>query len=165
MKRFFETNDSYGPLIGRLVLAAAIFPHGAQKVLGWFGGHGFSGTMQFFTETMHIPAPFAFLAILAEFAAPIALAFGLLARLSAFGIGVNIVTAAVLGGHWQNGFFMNWFGNQKGEGVEYHLLMAGLAAVLVVQGAGRFAVDSLVARRMAKESLETVASGRAAPAH
>ena len=165
MKRFFETNDSYGPLIGRLVLAAVIFPHGAQKVLGWFGGHGFSGTMQFFRETMHIPAPFAFLAILAEFAAPIALVFGLLTRLSAFGIGVNILVAAVLGGHLQNGFFMNWFGNQKGEGVEYHILMAGLAAVLVIQGAGRFAVDSLIAKRIAEKKSEPLVGGRTAPAH
>ena len=165
MKRFFETNDSYGPLIGRLVVAAVMFPHGAQKVLGWFGGHGFNGTMQFFTQTMHIPAPLAFLAILAEFAAPIALVFGFLTRLSALGIGVNILVAAVLGGHLQHGFFMNWFGNQKGQGVEYHILMAGLAAVLVIQGAGRFAVDSLIANRIAENKSEPEVSGRTAHAH
>ena len=61
MKRFFATNDSYAPLVARVLLAAVMFPHGAQKLLGWFGGYGFAGTMQFFTQTMHIPAPLALL--------------------------------------------------------------------------------------------------------
>jgi putative oxidoreductase len=43
--------------------------------------------------------------------------------------------------HLQNGFFMNWFGNQKGEGYDYHLLAIAIAAALLLRGAGAFSVD------------------------
>ncbi|MEP6663949.1 MAG: DoxX family protein, partial [Verrucomicrobiota bacterium] len=109
LNKLFKTNHELAPLVLRVSLALVMFPHGAQKVLGWFGGYGFSGTMKYFTETLHIPAPFAFLAILAEFAGSIALFFGLLTRVSAFGIGVTLAVAALMG-HVKNGFFMNWNG-------------------------------------------------------
>src|SRR5437764_267532 len=96
LKKFFATRPEFAPLFLRVLLAAVMFPHGAQKVLGWFGGHGFAQTMEMFTQKMHIPAPFAFLAIVAEFAGSIALLFGLLTRLSAFGIGVNMAVAMLM---------------------------------------------------------------------
>src|SRR5438445_2748618 len=108
----FKTNDSFIPLIARLTLGLVMFPHGAQKALGWFGGYGFSGTMNFFTGQMHIPALFAFLAIAAEFAGSIGLITGFFSRVSAFGIAVNMVVAT-LAVHASNGFFMNWLGNSK----------------------------------------------------
>ena len=145
---FFKTIPSIGPVLLRLGLAAVLFPHGAQKVLGWFGGYGFGGTMNFFTGTLHIPALFAFLAILTEFAAPIALGLGLFTRLAGLAIAVHITVAAILGGHFHNGFFMNWFGNQKGEGFEYHILMATIGLALVVLGGGRCALDTLIARSL-----------------
>lgn len=144
----FKTTDSTAPLIARLALGLVIFPHGAQKMLGWFGGYGFSGTMGFFTGAMHIPAVFAFLAILAEFAGSIALIVGGLSRVAAFGIG-TVMAVAVLTTHAANGFFMNWAGSQKGEGFEYHLLALGLALIVLVHGAGRASVDALIARRPA----------------
>jgi len=144
----FKTTDNAAPLIARLALGIVIFPHGAQKMLGWFGGYGFSGTMGFFTGAMHIPAVFAFLAILAEFAGSIALIAGGLSRVAAFGIG-TVMTVAVLTTHIGNGFFMNWAGNQKGEGFEYHLLALGLALIVLVHGAGRASLDALIARRLA----------------
>ena len=134
-------------LILRLLLAAVIWPHGAQKALGWFGGYGFQGTMRFFTETMRIPAPLAFLAILAEFAAPVALASGFLGRVAAFGIGTVMVVAA-LTTHVPNGFFMNWFGNQKGEGFEFHILAFAIALAIVVGGSGAWSVDYHLFRRL-----------------
>ena len=146
LSRFFETIDSFGPLLLRLGLAATLFPHGAQKVLGWWGGHGFSGTMNYFTGTMHIPTALAFLAIMTEFFDPIALLLGLCTRLAAFVIGVHITVAAILGGHYLNGFFMNWMGDQKGEGVEYHLLMATLGFGLAILGGGKWALDRVIAR-------------------
>ncbi|MEO6035151.1 MAG: DoxX family protein, partial [Verrucomicrobiota bacterium] len=91
----FRTNHEVAPLILRVLLAVVMFPHGAQKALGWFGGYGFSGAMKFFTENAHIPSPLAFLAILAEFGGSIALFFGLLTRLSAFGIGTTLAVAAM----------------------------------------------------------------------
>lgn len=124
----------------RLLLAVVIWPHGAQKALGWFGGYGYQGTMQFFTRTMGIPAPLAFLAIAAEFAGPVALALGLFGRVAAFGIAA-VMVVAVLTSHLSNGFFMNWFGAQKGEGFEFHILAVAIAAAVMVGGSGAFSLD------------------------
>ena len=145
LKLLCKTNDSFAPLIARLTLGIVMFPHGAQKVLGWFGGYGFSGTMGFFTQQMHIPAPLAFLAIAAEFAGSLGLIFGVLSRVAAFGIATNMVVA-IATVHLSNGFFMNWFQNQKGEGFEYHLLAIGLALIVMVHGAGKASVDAAIAR-------------------
>lgn len=140
-----KTDDRLSSFIARLALGVVMFPHGAQKVLGWFGGYGFSGTMGFFTGQLHIPAVFAFLAIAAEFAGSIGLVTGLLTRVAAFGIAVNMIVAITMV-HGANGFFMNWYGNQKGEGFEYHLLTLGLAVTLILAGGGKWSVDSLLAR-------------------
>lgn len=150
LQLLIKTNDSTAPLLARLVLGLVMFPHGAQKVLGWFGGHGFTGTMAFFTGTMHIPAALALLAILAEFAGALGLIVGLFSRVAAFGIAATMVVA-ILTVHAANGFFMNWTGSQKGEGFEYHLLVIGLALVVIIQGAGRASLDGLLARRLANK--------------
>jgi putative oxidoreductase len=149
LQLLLNTNSSFGPLIARLTLGIIMFPHGAQKALGWFGGHGFAGTMQFFTGTMHIPAIFAFLAIAAEFAGALGLIVGLLSRVAAFGV-ASVMVVAIVTAHASNGFFMNWFGNQKGEGFEYHLLAIGLALVVMIQGAGKASLDGLIASRIGK---------------
>jgi putative oxidoreductase len=147
LKKLLETNDNdrVATLL-RLTLGLVMFPHGAQKMLGWFGGYGFSGTMGFFTGQMGIPAVFAFLAIMAEFAGSLGLISGLLTRVAAFGIGM-VMVVAVLTSHLGNGFFMNWFGNQKGEGFEYHLLAIGIALAVMIRGAGAFSLDSLLAAK------------------
>ena len=139
-----KTDNSTAPLLARLALGLVMFPHGAQKALGWFGGYGFDGTMGYFTGTLHIPAVFAFLAIAAEFAGSLGLITGFLSRISALGIGITM-TVAIFMGHAANGFFMNWYGNQKGEGFEYHLLAIGLALVVLVTGGGKASVDGLIA--------------------
>jgi putative oxidoreductase len=113
LKLLLGTADSAPALLLRLTLGVVFFPHGAQKVLGWFGGHGFSGTMGFFTGTLQIPALFAFLAIAAEFAGSIALVLGFFTRAAAFGIAATMAVAVAMA-HAQNGFFMNWTGSQKG---------------------------------------------------
>jgi len=141
-----KTDRSAAALIARLTLGVVMFPHGAQKMLGWFGGHGFSGTMGFFTGTMHIPAVFALLAILAEFAGSLALIAGLFSRVAAFGIG-TVMAVAIAMSHAANGFFMNWYGNQKGEGFEYHLLAIGLALIVLVRGGGKASLDGAIAAR------------------
>ena len=132
------------PLVLRLALAAVIFPHGAQKVLGWFGGPGLKGTLDFFRKS-GIPAPLAMLAIAAEFLGPLGLATGLLTRVAALGI-ASVMIVAIFRVHRQHGFFMNWYGNQGGEGFEYHLLALGLAVALIVVGAGAWSLDALVAQ-------------------
>ena len=123
-----------------------MFPHGAQKIFGWFGGGGFSGTMNFFTETMQIPWVLALAAILAESLGPIALVAGIGTRVAALAIATNMVVAA-LTSHAQNGFFMDWFRNQKGEGFEYYLLALGLCAVVLILGGGTASVDRKITGR------------------
>ena len=119
-----------------------MFAHGAQKMLGWFGGFGFRGTMGFFKEEMKIPSPLAFLAIAAEFFGSLCLLFGFLTRIAALGIAI-VMFVAIFAVHLRFGFFANWFGNQKGEGFEFHLLAIALAIVLIAKGAGAFSLDHL----------------------
>ena len=145
LKRLMGTNDDVSLTILRVVLGVVFFAHGAQKMLGWFGGYGFHGTMGFFTEKMGIPAPFAFLAICAEFFGGLGLIVGLLTRIAALGIGVEMI-GAVLMVHLPNGFFMNWAGNQKGEGFEYHLLAIAMAAALLLRGAGAWSADGALSK-------------------
>ncbi len=140
LRKLLATSDDWTLTLLRLFLGVIFFAHGAQKTLGWFGGYGFSGTMGFFTGMLHIPAPFAFLAICAEFLGSIGLILGLLGRVAAFGITINMLVA-VLMVHGQFGFFMNWSGQQKGEGFEYHLLAIVVAVVLMVRGSGAFSID------------------------
>jgi putative oxidoreductase len=146
-----RTSGHWTPLILRLTLALVFFPHGAQKVLGWFGGYGFTGTMGFFTAKMGLPYVVALLPVLTEFLAPFALVAGFCTRIAALATGVNMIVA-VLMVHLANGFFMNWTGAQKGEGFEYHLLVIGLAAALIVQGAGRWSVDQAIAGQTGTET-------------
>jgi putative oxidoreductase len=139
-RKLINTTDDPAITVLRLVLGVVFFAHGAQKALGWFGGYGFSGTMGFFTQGMHIPAAFAFLAICAEFLGSIGLLLGLLGRVAAFGICCNMLVA-VITVHWHFGLFANWFGNQKGEGIEYHLLAIAIALAIMIKGSGAFSVD------------------------
>ncbi len=139
-RKLMATDNDVATAIVRLALGVVFFAHGAQKMLGWFGGYGFSGTMGFFTGTMHIPALFAFLAIAAEFCGGLGLIVGLLSRVAAFGIAVNMVVAITMV-HLPFGFFMNWSGAQKGEGYEYHLLVIAMALLLMVRGAGAVSLD------------------------
>src|SRR5216110_1926557 len=140
LNKLFATDDSFAAAILRLLLGVVFFAHGAQKMLGWFGGFGFSGTMGFFTGAMHIPAVFAFLAIAAEFFGGLGLIFGFLTRIAAFGITVNMLVAIAMV-HAQFGFFMNWAGTQKGEGIEYHLLTLAATIFLMIKGGGAFSID------------------------
>lgn len=146
LTRLVATDSDATSLFLRLVLGFVMFPHGAQKLLGWFGGYGFSGTMGFFTQQQHIPALFAFLAITAEFAGSIGLVTGLLTRVAAFGI-LSVMTVAVALVHFQNGFFMNWTGQQAGEGFEYHILAASIAIYLIVKGGGKASVDGVLVKK------------------
>src|SRR5262245_18188323 len=139
-KGLFRTDQSIIPTILRITLGVVMFPHGAQKLLGWFGGFGFSATMAFFTQNAKIPAFLAFLVIVAESFGALGLIFGVATRVAAFGIGVVMVVAATTV-HLANGFFMNWAGSQAGEGFEYHILAAGIALALVIAGGGRYSID------------------------
>ncbi|MFZ3090574.1 MAG: DoxX family protein [Nitrospirota bacterium] len=146
LKKLIQTEKDITSLILRVLIGIVFFPHGAQKVLGWFGGYGFSGTMGFFTEKLGIPAIFAFLAITAEFLGSLALVFGFLTRIAAFGIACVMIVAVFML-HLQYGFFMNWFGNQQGEGIEYHILAIAIAVALMIKGGGRWSIDEVIFKK------------------
>ena len=140
LREITATSDDFTYTIVRLILGIVFFAHGAQKLLGWFGGFGFTGTMHYFTQGMGIAAPFAFLAIMAEFLGGIGLIVGFLSRIAAIGIGTNMLVALFMI-HIHVGFFMNWSGAQKGEGFEYHLLALALCLVILIKGAGAASID------------------------
>jgi len=144
LRKLTATGNDFTLTILRLLAGIVFFAHGAQKMLGWFGGYGFKGTMGFFTQQMHIPAPLAVLAIFAEFFGGIGLIVGFLGRIAAFGIAVNMCVA-ILTVHLPNGFFMNWARNQKGEGYEYHLLAIAIMLTIMAKGSGALSIDRALA--------------------
>ena len=146
MNKLLATSNSIPLAIIRLALGIVFFAHGAQKMLGWFGGPGFHGTMGFF-QSSGIPAPFALLAIVAEFFGGIGLILGFLTRIAAFGILCNMVVAIVMV-HAPHGFFMNWTGKQAGEGFEFHILAIALCLAAMIGGAGAGSVDRALAGRI-----------------
>jgi putative oxidoreductase len=141
--RIFTTNNDWTGLVTRLTIGLILFPHGAQKVLGWFGGFGFTGTMGFFTSTMHLPWIIAFLVIVIEFAGAISLIVGFASRLWSIAM-IILFIGIIFTSHIDYGFFMNWFGNQKGEGYEYALLIIGISIATLINGSGKFSVDQKI---------------------
>src|SRR5437667_7408518 len=143
-RKFLRTENDAAALVMRLTLAVVFFPHGAQKVLGWFGGGGATATIQGFSK-MGLPPAITVLVLAAEFGGSLLLLVGFLTRLAALGIGC-VMAAATLMVHSKVGFFMNWAGMQKGEGFEYHLLALGLCIAVLIKGAGALSVDRALSR-------------------
>jgi putative oxidoreductase len=150
MEWFFRTEDTWNNLIIRVTLAAVMFPHGAMKLFGWFGGYGVSATLAAFAQNYHIPAVFTLLVIAAESLGALGLIVGFATRFCAFGIFCDMIGAIYLV-HWPNGFFMNWYGKQKGEGFEYHLLAIGIALALMIAGGGKVSLDRLIAQKLSRK--------------
>src|ERR1039457_1814571 len=144
MKRLLGTSNDVSLTMMRLVLGVVFFAHGAQKMLGWFGGYGFHGTMGFLEHT-GLPASVALLVICTEFFGGLGFIVGLLTRIASLGI-AGLMIGAIFRVHLANGFFMNWAGNQKGEGSEYHLLVLAIAATLLLRGAGAFSADHALSK-------------------
>lgn len=137
----------WAPLVLRLTLALVFFPHGAQKAFGWFGGHGWNGTMAFFTQQQHLPSWLAALIILVETLGPVLLVLGWASRLVAIGL-IGVMIGAIVLVHLPFGFFMNWTGTQAGEGYEFHLLAIGAAVALLIAGSGAWSIDRVIAKRL-----------------
>ncbi len=146
IKALFSTDGSKGTIFLRLALGIVIFSHGAQKVLGLFGGPGYEKTMEIFTTKMHFPEYAVILLMITEFVGSLCVIAGLFTRIFALAIGASMAVCAYMN-HLQNGFFMNWFGNQKGEGFEFHILVLGIALALVVRGAGAFSIDGKLVKK------------------
>jgi len=139
LRNFLKTNNDVALTILRLVLGVIFFAHGAQKVLGWFGGYGFSATLAGMSG-MGLPKFIVVLVMAAEFGGSILLILGALTRLGALGV-IAVMVGAIATVHIKVGFFMNWTGQQKGEGFEYHLLALAIAIALLIRGGGAYSVD------------------------
>lgn len=143
MNRLFETENSWSPTVIRVILGTVVFAHGAQKLLGWFGGYGFEGTMRYFTETVGLPWMVGFVVILLESIGALLLIAGVTTRLIALALtalGIGILFSI----HLPFGFFMNWFGNQSGEGIEFFLLWLAMSISIVISGGGAYSMDRLI---------------------
>jgi len=139
----FYTNPDWIETLIRITLGVVFFAHGAQKLLGWFGGPGYKETMRTMHQFLGVPSPLAFLAIATEFFGGAALIVGLFSRVAALGIAVTMVVA-IFTVHVRYGLFLNWFGDRKGHGFEYHLLVIALAAVIIARGSGALSLDRLL---------------------
>ena len=139
LRKLFATNKDVIPIFLRLTLGAVIFPHGAQKVLGWFGGGGFKVTLEGMTG-MGLPAAIVVMVMVAEFLGSLGLIFGFLTRLSALGV-ISVMLGAIFTVHQQYGFFMNWIEKQAGKGFEYHLLTISIAVALLMRENNAFSID------------------------
>jgi putative oxidoreductase len=147
MEKVLQTEDNWALTILRLGLGIVYFPHGAQKMLGWFGGYGFVATIHGFGVRFHLPAPVVALVIAAEFFGSLGLIFGCFTRLAAFGIAADML-GAIFMVTLPNGFFMNWTGKQRGEGIEFQILVICMCIALMLKGAGAFSVDGFFSRRL-----------------
>ncbi|KAA2240956.1 DoxX family protein [Chitinophaga agrisoli] len=143
INRITATEPNTVPFILRIVFAIVLWPHGAQLLLGLFGGYGFSGTMQYFTTQAGLPSLIAFLVIFIEFFGSLFILFGLFTRLVAVA-SIILFLGMIFTVHQQFGFFMNWYGSMKGEGYEYHLLVIGILVCLVISGAGKISLDGIL---------------------
>jgi putative oxidoreductase len=144
LKRLMGTGNDVALTSLRVVLGMVFFAHGAQKMLGWFGGVGLHATIGWFTQ-MGMPAPMALLIMCTEFFGGLGLIVGLLTRIASLGV-AGLMIGAIFMVHLPNGFFMNWMGTQKGEGIEFHLLALAMAAALLLRGAGAFSLDRALAK-------------------
>jgi putative oxidoreductase len=145
MNKVLKTNNEFAGLIARLTIGLILFPHGAQKLLGWWDGHGFTAMMQYFTEVVHLPYPIGLLVILIEFFCPLLLIIGIGTKITAFL--VFLVIGGVIITVQHHYFFMNWFGDQQGEGAEFFLLMLGLCLIALYEGGGRLSIDQFISSR------------------
>ncbi len=146
VKQILKTNPNIGFSISRWMLGLVIFPHGAQKLLGLFGGYGYSGTMDFLTTQMDLPSIVAFSVIMIEFFGSISLVLGFFSRFWSIAL-VGMFAGIIITTQLEHGFFMNWFGNQAGEGYEYSLLVIGLALSIVANGSGKWSIDGLISKQ------------------
>ncbi|HZR32114.1 MAG TPA: DoxX family protein [Terriglobales bacterium] len=156
LRKVLNTEDDWVLTLMRVVVGIVIFPHGAQLLLGWFGGYGYHASIAGFARE-GIPPVFGFLAIVSEFLGSIGLIIGFMARVAALGIAVDMVVA-IFKVHLPYGFFMNWLGTQKGEGYEFHLLALALLIAIFVRGAGAFSLDHAVSRSLTRSASTPVPS-------
>lgn len=151
LKTITHTHDHISGILLRLTLGLVILPHGLQLLLGWFDGYGFNGSMQYFTGVAGLPWIVSFLVIMLQSVGAVLLLAGAGVRLLAISYIIMFI-GMIVTAHADYGFFMNWNGNQKGEGYEYHLLVIGLASLLLINGAGKLSFDYFASKSWLKQA-------------
>jgi putative oxidoreductase len=135
-----STDSDWIQTICRIILGVIFFAHGARKLFGWFAGPGLKRTIAAMKEFLGFPAVLTFGVVIVEFFGGLALVVGLLSRIAALGISITMLFA-ILMVHGRYGLFLNWFGDRKGHGYEYHVLVIGLAIVIIARGSGALSLD------------------------
>ena len=145
-----------GLLLARMVFGSLMAAHGAQKLFGWFGGHGLEATGGFFTSLGLEPGYLlALLAGSAEFFGGLALVFGLLVRPSAAALAFTMLVA-IFAVHFEGGLFLS------NNGYEFALALLAASVALLFNGGGRISVDGLLAMPVAVAPVRREAFQRAA---
>lgn len=147
MQLLFGTQHDWAGFMLRVALGCVMLPHGAQKIFGWFGGYGFVATMDFFTKSMKLPWIISLLIILIEFVGAIGLILGFAGKVWALSL-IVVMAGAIYTSNMKNGFFMNWFGNQSGEGYEYHLLVIAICIAILLLGSGKYSIDGIIQKSL-----------------
>lgn len=146
--KLFRGSSQQADLILRIALGTVFFAHGSQKLFGWFGGHGWSATIAFFTKAMQISEPLAGLIVLGEFFGGMAIILGLLTRPAALGLAI-IMAGAALKVHLPNGFFLDLKG--AADGIEYTFVLFLLSLYLAVKGSGTISLDKVIEEKIARK--------------
>jgi putative oxidoreductase len=153
LDRLVDTGTEVHLTLCRLILGGVMFAHSTQKLLGWFGGTGLTNTIESFRDQLGLPMIVGVLVVFAEFVGALGLIVGFLGRAAAACI-LTVMVGAILLVHMENGFFMNWFGRNTGEGFEYHLLAIGLSIPILARGSGAFSLDQWLLRQIRKDRTE-----------
>lgn len=146
----FKTDEHISGLVLRVTLALVMLPHGCQLLFGWFGGFGFSGSMDYFTRVEGLPWMVGCMVIMLQSFGALFILFGLFGRLLSLAMTI-LFLGMIVTSHWQHGFFMNWMGNQAGEGFEFHVLAIGLSLAIAANGSGACSIDSMLTKRANSE--------------
>ena len=138
IETLLQTNADYVPTFLRIIAGITIFPYGMQKLFGWFGGWGIKKTLKQLT-LKKIPTFIAWLVIVGQSFGSIGLLAGFLGTIAAGGLFIIFTGALIV--HLPDGWTMNWFGEKKGEGIEYHVMLLSLLLIVIVRGSGAMSID------------------------
>jgi putative oxidoreductase len=137
IEKLLHTDSDYPWTFLRVIAGLIVFPYGMQKLFGWFGGRnrrhperpGFSQDSEKHCMADHRRQSFGSIALIAGF-------FG---RIAAGGLFIIFTGALIV--HLPDGWTMNWFGEKKGEGIEYHIMLLALLLIVIVRGSGAMSID------------------------
>jgi putative oxidoreductase len=136
-----HTEPDYVTLLLRVIAGIIILPYGLKK-LGWLKGPGNNSFSKM--REMGVPLLLSWLITIAQTLGAIALLVGFLGRIAAAG-NLVIMFGAMLY-HVKDGWSMNWYGEKKGEGIEYFVMLLGILLAIIINGSGAWSIDIVLQR-------------------